>query len=101
MAESFSVGEIAIIVAASEWPERIGWEVEIIAPLGDYSYCSRFDSQIRIATGYRIRMPEKCSLTGTSTAVCKPEFLRKRRPPQDWVKLCRLNETPIKEPAHV
>jgi hypothetical protein len=31
--------------------------------------------------------------------ISAPRFLRKRRPPQDWVRICRLSERPVEEPA--
>jgi hypothetical protein len=33
--------------------------------------------------------------------VSEPHELRKRRPPQDWVKLCNLSDVKREEPAHV
>lgn len=85
--EKFEVGEIAI---AQDWlgmPEVNGTEVTVIGPL-TWKTC-REVSTGRVSTKYRYRVR---SFAGDTWS--PPEKLRKRRPPQDWVKLCRLNDLP-------
>lgn len=92
--ETFKMGEIAVFIGhngdALKWSgsRKIprGTEVEIISPYGIYPV--RTDNGIVQAYRYR------CRLSDGLIATAKPEWLRKRRPPQDWVKLCNLVSLP-------
>lgn len=101
--ETFKIGEIAVYIGhngdALKWSGSrkipLGTEVEIISPYGIYPV--RTDTGVVQAYRYR------CRVSDGHIAMAKPEWLRKRRPPQDWVKLCQLDNLPrdIREPSHV
>ena len=83
MSHTFKVGEIAIIAAVDHPNVRGDWvgkEVEILGPL----------EQFRGEASYRISHP----LGRLANAYAAQRHLRKRRPPQDWVKLCNLTDIP-------
>lgn len=91
--ETFKVGEVAII-ACDSWPKfPRGSEVtilEIAAPPGDpMEYC--IDHLTYEAPGLTVTI-QCCVARGE---------LRKRRPPQDWVKLCELDSVPADKPREV
>lgn len=94
MSESFKVGEIAIVCGYIQWPEFLGTEVEIIGPLDTYPVRGRGSPQTYLRHGYHVIRSDGRS------AVYSPWNLRKRRPPQDWVKLCNLRDVP-REVANV
>lgn len=82
MAEYFAVGEIAEIVY-SRYERGQGMECTIVAPLR----LRRNTITALIEDCYVIEVEgEKyCAL---------PDQLRKKRPPQDWMSLCHLDEVP-------
>lgn len=90
--EKFDVGEIAIMQAC-QLPANEGRECEVMelpqavdyfAANGKWTYAGRYTVRCSGDEWYQVR----------------PEQLRKRRPPQDWVKLCNLTDTP-REVEHV
>ncbi len=89
MSDRFEVGEVAIY----NRPESAyhGIEVTVISNLQQRSF---FDTVTgtkgNVAFGYEIEVPGLWSVGVYYFA--EPHELRKRRPPQDWVKLCRLTE---------
>jgi hypothetical protein len=83
------MGEIAVIAVSDDahWP--VGREVEILSPLrrcGCRPFCPLLVHVIGYDDGGEVYAPPHC--------------LRKRRPPQDWKKLCNLTDVP-KELCHV
>lgn len=86
----FSVGEIAIFQNARVEPAHNGQECEVVQPLGDYVMRPHeWYPQGRPYTGYVIRFQGDNDVYAAA-----PDQLRKRRPPQDWVKLCNLDKIP-------
>lgn len=82
---TFAVGEIALFVV-TDYPTV---EVTIIGPLGlhEVSGCG-------LHMVYPIDGPFGCC--DESEGWCAaPDMLRKRRPPQDWTRLCKLDEAPV------
>lgn len=92
MSHTFEVGEIAVIAAFIDHPERMGWEVEIIGPLQNY-WVRPIHRESYMKFGYQVRLPQPDAL-GRINACYGAHELRKRRPPQDWVKLCNLTDVP-------
>lgn len=90
MSESFSVGEIVLVVGATRHPENIGQEMTVVRPYG----MRRASDTGAEFMGYGIERAD-----GVRFAV-RPQHIRKRRPPQDWVKLCHLTDLP-REVTHV
>jgi hypothetical protein len=89
VSESFSVGEIAILQKLECFPEYNGYEVKIIGPLEYRSAWNQLRNENVWQMGYR------CELPGyPRKIVVEPYQLRKRRPPQDWSKLCNLTDLP-------
>jgi hypothetical protein len=82
---SFQVGEIAIVVA----PNFEGDEVEVIGSLGYRHWHCALSNDPREGVSYLVRHPSY------SHFVVRPEYLRKKRPPQDWNTLCRLADASI------
>lgn len=83
--ESFKVGEIATIVLTHpDFNWYLNTECEVIGhgpnDRDGYEY------EIRCTDGRKLYAAARC--------------LRKRRPPQDWVKLCNLTDLP-REVTHV
>jgi hypothetical protein len=88
VAESFSVGEIALGTGFVDYPEFNGMECEVLSerwlPLACVRRC---DGQpLSISWCYEVRW------AGGLTDQVREQNLRKRRPPQDWVKLCHLTD---------
>lgn len=94
MSESFSVGEIAFLQNGTHITRYDGEECEVVGALGTYLADMPDGSLVPWRGCYRV-----CISDGTYL-ISEPHQLRKRRPPQDWVKLCHLNETP-REVEHV
>lgn len=92
MVEKFEVGEIAIFSR----PNSIffGIEVSITLPLHNSLTKDRLDGSIRREDVYGIYAPELGLPPSQIGWVARPKDLRKRRPPQDWVKLCNLTDIP-------
>lgn len=80
--ETFKVGEIAILTV-SGFCGSAGDEVEVRGSVNDPVW--GFQWLIR---GRGVEL------------MCNPTSIRKRRPPQDWVKLCNLIDVP-REVSHV
>lgn len=94
--ERFDVGEVAVY----NRPESKfhGMDVVVNGPLACRNIV-RLSGVVDLCWSYEIdadfgRKPPN----GNGWAV-EPHMLRKRRPPQDWVKLCRLTDRPVEEPA--
>lgn len=88
---TFAVGEIAIFW----WPGSIchKCEMTVLSPL---EYVEFMDMETgRMRTGWCHRIEGTFLHEPGVTYVSPPEHLRKRRPPQDWLKLCHLDETPL------
>lgn len=88
--ETFKVGEVAILVHSNVRPEYDGQECVVLdGPRDRFIWLNRERTRGEYASNrYLVQ-------TGDGTRFSPPaERLRKRRPPQDWVKLCRLNEVP-------
>lgn len=80
----FSVGEIAIIAKSDRAEFTVGSEVTIldVMPVGHYANII-FAEQI-----YQISGPD------SGRYFIRQSGLRKKRPPQDWQKLCKLDRIP-------
>lgn len=84
--QTFKVGEIAILIEPSDpdWPAGI--EVTIAGPL-ELVTCecgcktTVLAHFIGLKRGIKMHAP--------------PSALRKRRPPQDWVRICHLDSLPL------
>lgn len=87
--QTFSVGEIAVICNAPAHARHYeGCEVVITAPLAYrewYVYPTRTDCA---GLAYECDFP-----TGERMCI-RPIYLRKRRPPQDWVRIANLVSLP-------
>lgn len=91
MAERFEIGEVAIFHNPSS--DFHGQEVEIVMER-HFAYWKNVDSGEEGGDyGYEIKWAD-----GDITFQLETD-LRKRRPPQDWVKLCRLTERMDEVPA--
>jgi hypothetical protein len=92
-AESFRVGEIALVNKPSH--PASGEEVEITdlpQPSGGLGY--------RCSAGTWTDGDKYTVLWRGMHRAILPQYLRKRRPPQDWKRLCNLTDTP-REVEHV
>lgn len=96
MNEKFEVGEIAILQNCVLHPEHNGREVEILALPRPHNWLF-IDGETILAGSY---VTQRHGWGGNSTRANPPQYLRKRRPPQDWVKLCNLTDLP-REVTHV
>jgi hypothetical protein len=90
--ETFEVGEVAIYHKPTSCFS--GTEVTVVGPLEVRRVwrdgpTSMLSYQVDADFG---RPPPN----GVGWAV-EPHRLRKRRPPQDWIRLCRLTESPVEE----
>lgn len=91
--QRFEIGEIAIFVGTNG--DRLESPGCAQTPLG---------AEVQIVGGYELRkvrtvkgpvMAERYLCLWQGTHYCaKPSWLRKRRPPQDWVRLCSLDSLP-------
>lgn len=92
--DTFRIGEIAIYTRPGS-PYN-GSEVMVVGPLlprvGDDLLTGNLYVEY---DGYQITLNELPGIYGA-----RPEWLRKRRPPQDWMKLCNLADVP-REVEHV
>jgi hypothetical protein len=90
MNRRFKLGEVVILVDANKHRERIGSEVEIIAPLAVYSMDDGTEME-----GYGVRYP------GDPLNYCaKPQWLQKKPPKQRRPRLGSWAMCPFK-PAGV
>lgn len=93
MTDTYEVGEVAIYTAVGS--QHHGCEVTVTGALEMRAWMNP-----RGATGNSLSY--EIVFVGDAPDddyVAEPHELRKRRPPQDWVKLCRLNEEPVEELA--
>lgn len=90
--EAFSVGEMATIHMPGT--NMHGVECEVIEPARERSWKYFADKSARTGIAYVVRF------AGYERFVIRPNLLRKRGPPQDWVKLCHLTNLP-REVIHV
>lgn len=96
MSHIFKVGEIVEIHSLQHDTEWNGREAQVIGPLQVYDNVhSRSRGELESIYGYRLEAP-----WWPRKIVLESRFLRKRRPPQDWVKLCNLTDVP-REVEHV
>jgi hypothetical protein len=87
VAERFEVGEVAILNReGSRWHTQ---EVTVISALQDFCWIDEQEGRWHSGAAYEIKIPD---YNGPFRWVAEPRELKKRRPPQDWVKLCRLTE---------
>jgi hypothetical protein len=93
--ETYEIGEVAIYWRPIS--RRHNREVIIIGLPAFHTYYDTVTRQTRRARGYAISFGGEPAPYGNWMA--EPHELRKRRPPQDWVRLCRLAERPVKEPG--
>lgn len=87
MSESFSVGEIAVGFGFVVDIENNGMECEIEGPL-EWAAWYHPNGEVGECFGHDVRWADG------EEGFERPEHLRKRRPPQDWKKLCRLTDAP-------
>lgn len=92
-AEQYGIGELVVVNKPdSRWH---GAEVTITGPL-------HMTASLLAGTG-EIFPPEPCYSISCpwhpGPCVSPPRYLRKRRPPQDWAKLCALDSVPAQERA--
>lgn len=94
--ETFSVGEVAIFWCEGDKFHKT--EVTIISPLERQLCIDRDSGAIFYDRVYRISAP---GVSQECNPCAPPRYLRKKRPPPDWVKLCKLDEVPkkVREPA--
>lgn len=89
MSHTFHIGEIALVFAPGT--PRHGEEVEIIDLPQSRLY--------RCSAGTWTAAGKYTVLWRGQHREIEPRFLRKRRPPQDWVKLCKLTNLGETGPA--
>ena len=97
MSDRFAVGEVAIVV--SDDPRFDGTEVTVLGPLEWKKVYGWIQGDTREGFFYPVHTALLPEPPPGSHCWCPPEQLRKRRPPQDWVRICRLSERPVEEPA--
>ncbi len=95
---SFEVGEIAIYYRPGH--NCHGREVKIISGLSRSELRNSAHRRVGTYEGYEIEMPGMKPPIGCAF-VATPEQLRKRRPPQDWAKLCNLDAMPKLAPKEL
>lgn len=88
----FAIGEIAVICNMPEPVAR--WNGEELAITGPCEF--RKWKLITDKSIHREGLAYKGKLSTGKEVCIRPEHLRKRRPPQDWMKLCRLDQVPQK-----
>lgn len=94
MGETFKVGEIAVIQHCQNFAEYEGVECEITDGLEPRMCWRGIKCDLALVNVY-------CVLAADGKEfVLEPYQLRKRRPPQDWLKLCNLTDIP-REVSHV
>lgn len=97
MSESFRVGEIAI-VGLCDYHRAYG----LSDGMGKYMGTEvTIESPAEKVLGQSRPMHVVRSALDNSDFYSAPCCLRKRKPPQDWVKLCNLDEVKHEEPAYV
>lgn len=84
MSEQFEVGEIAIYWYPSSQYHQT--EVTIVGPM---------ECHQPGLFGYPIDCPTWPYNRQKSWVTISPDFMRKRRPPQDWKSLCHLTDTSV------
>lgn len=95
VSESFRVGEIVIGVGPFGLARRVGEECEILSPL---AWTETWDTSTGAYLGYDWYHAVRW-LSDGAVRYQLPSQLRKRRPPQDWVKLCNLANVGETRPA--
>lgn len=94
MSHTFNVGEIVLIHRPGH--HLHGTEVTVVEGLHMYAPINSDGSVGDVVEGYTVsgeQLPPYTFTRGRGWGV-EPQYLRKRRPPQDWVKLCNLTELP-------
>lgn len=87
--DTFEVGEVAIAQNLTYRPEKNGLEVIVRSRLYFANWISTSGNGFGEGWGYDVKWSD-----GDITFQ-EPWELRKRRPPQDWAKLCELDNIPI------
>jgi len=83
VSESFSVGEIVELVYSRYESRTLPMEVKVVG----------LPEQVFDRIAWVFLMAYSIEVDGVEYYAL-PEQLRKRRPPQDWVKLCNLTDIP-------
>jgi hypothetical protein len=89
MTPRFEVGEVAEYCTGVDWRE-----VTIIGPLRERSFINVLTGEELTRPTYVIEAPWMRLIFPRNSLIAGPHQLRKRRPPQDWVKLCELDKIP-------
>jgi hypothetical protein len=95
--QRFEVGEVAIFTRIGS--RFHGMEVTIIKPLHLALIHDQITGIDALAYVYKIDGPFGSHRPEVDGWAAPPEFLRKRRPPQDWIKLCDLASVSAKVPT--
>lgn len=94
MQDSFRIGEVAIFHRPGS--RYNGVEVCVTEALHLSSVFDFRDGITRLELVYGIESPHFPPLRPGRDGHCaRPDELRKKRPPQDWAKLCNLDEAPV------
>ena len=92
MNERFEVGEVAIYWRPISTNNHLK-EVTIESKLETHLVYDTVTGTEAWAAGYRISFPlDSAGVAPYGQWFAEPHELRKRLPPQDWVRLCRLTE---------
>lgn len=95
--DRFAVGEVAILLWDDGWPDYPLCECTVIAPARLFRVSYKSNGSMALADMLR---PQYLVRDEAGEEWCvAPEMLRKKRPPQDWAKLCELDSLP--ETLHV
>lgn len=90
--QQFRVGEACYLLPSAEWPEYPLSECTVIGGARLFRRGYRRDGSLHIPDMFRLQYEVRDQ--AGEVWITTPDLLRKRRPPQDWVRLCRLNERP-------
>lgn len=100
MSERFEVGEVAIYHRPeSNWH---GLEVLIVSGIETRTCIDEVTGIRGTFAGHEVEFSDPVAEMAQERGyrwLAEPHELRKRRPPQDWVKLCRLTEFVDEIPA--
>lgn len=96
--ETFKVGEVALYVRPGS--PNYGRPLTITGPL---QMRPIFDKGVghRTAMTYQVESPFFGECKNPTGWLAEPQWLRKLPPPQDWVKLCQLDNIPREVTSHV
>jgi hypothetical protein len=97
MADHFEVGEIAIYHRPQS--DCHGMEMAVASGLQTRTCLDEVTGRRGVYCGYEIKFACYSGREMPYRWLAELHELRKRRPPQDWVKLCRLTQRPVEEVA--